>query len=95
MGPGFYSENLAHHLGSHYISKKKGKEGVRNGGPCTKVGIVRHVAHDDLDEGSFVFTQYDEDGTTAVAVLTEDGNGKRRRVLPSVDRGTQTQFELE
>ena len=71
---------------------------VIHGDRCAKLGIVRHVARGDLDEGSFVFTQYDEDGATAVAmtpaVLTGDGN--RRRVSASfVDRGTQTQFELE
>ena len=52
------------------------------GEPCTKVGVVRHVACDDLDEGSFAITPYDEEGATAVAVapmvLTE--GGKRRRV---------------
>jgi hypothetical protein len=55
--------------------------------------MVRHVARDDLDAGSFVTTQYDDDGATAVAmapmVLTKDG--KRRRVsVSSVDQGTQT-----
>ena len=62
---------------------------VLHGEPCTKVGVVRHAACDDLNEGSFAITPYDEDGATAVAVapvvLTEDG--KRRRVsVPSVDR---------
>ena len=60
-------------------------------------GVVRHVACDDLNEGSFAITPYDEDGATAVAVasvvLTEDG--KRRRVsVSSVDRGASSPSEL-
>ena len=55
---------------------------VLHGEPCTKMGLVRHVARDDLDEGSFVITPYDDHDATAVAVspvvLTE--GGKRRRV---------------
>jgi len=63
---------------------------VLHGEPCTKVGVVRHVACDELAEGSFAITPYDEDGATAVA---EDG--KRRRIsVPSVDRGTSSQTEL-
>ena len=64
---------------------------VLHGEPCTKVGIVRHVACDDLNEGSFAITPYDEDGATAVA---EDG--KRRRIsVPAVDRGTSSQIGSE
>ena len=55
---------------------------VLHGEPCTKMGLVRHVARDDLDEGSFVITPYGDHDATAVAVspvvLTE--GGKRRRV---------------
>ena len=56
-------------------------------------GVVRHVACDDLNEGSFAITPYDEDGATAVAVapmvLTE--GGKRQRVsVPSADQETQS-----
>ena len=59
---------------------------------------MRHVACDDLDEGSFAITPYDEDDATAVAVapmvLTE--GGKRRRVsVPSVDQETQSQIGSE
>ena len=72
---------------------------VLHGDPCTKkVGIVRHVARVDLDEGSAVFPQYDEDGATAVAVaptvLTK--GGKRRRVsVPFADQETQPPAESE
>ena len=56
---------------------------------------MRHDACDDLHEGSFVITPYDEGGATAVemasVVLTEDG--KRRRVsVPSVGRGAASQL---
>ena len=59
---------------------------------------MRHVACDDLNEGSFAITPYDEDGATAVAVasvvLTEDG--KRRRVsMPSADQETQSPIGSE
>ena len=69
---------------------------VLYGDPCAKVGVVRHVACDDLNEGSFAITPYGEDGAVAVVpvVLTEDG--KRRRVsVPSVDRGTSSQIGSE
>ena len=71
---------------------------VLQGEPCIKVGVVRHVSCDDLDEGSFAITPYDEDGATAVAVapmvLTE--GGKRRRVsVPSVDQETQSPIGSE
>ena len=64
---------------------------VLHGQPCTKVGIVRHVARDDLDEGSFVLIPYDDDGATAVAVapMVLIEGGKRRRVsVPSADQET-------
>ena len=66
---------------------------VLYGDPCAKVGVVRHVACDDLNEGSFAITPYGEDGAVAVVpvVLTEDG--KRRRVsVPSIDRETASQL---
>ena len=60
---------------------------------------MRHVSSDDLDEGSFAITPYDDHGATAVAVvpvvLTE--GGKRRRVssVPSADQETQSPIESE
>ena len=56
------------------------------------MGVVRHAACADLDEGSFAVTPHDENGATAVAVapmvLTE--GGKRRRVsVPFADQETQ------
>ena len=67
---------------------------VLHGEPCKKVGVVRHGACDDLQEGSFVITPYDEGGETAVAVasvvLTEDGKRRRVSSSPSVDQETQS-----
>ena len=63
---------------------------VLHGEPCKKVGIVRHDACDDLHEGSFVITPYDEDTATAIAAAS-----KRRRVsVPSADPETSSQTEL-
>ena len=63
---------------------------VLHGEPCTKVGLVRHVACDDLDEGSFAITLHDDHGATAPMVLTEGGKHRRVSSVPSVDQETQS-----
>ena len=63
---------------------------VLHGEPCAKVGVVRHVECDDLSEGSFAITPYDEDPASAISAAS-----KRRRVsVPSADPETPSPTEL-